>query len=393
MKKYFGILLIILLTSATCYAANNSFYGTYSVTVDQCGVPGTFTVTIGDDISQQKQEFYMYLPSTGNSFTFTYADPYGDVVNETTIISGNTITIQSTWIWGSATETYTFTPDFKSYSYSGTWIEPGSAPGDCMTAVGTGTATGTVVGVQEPLLFADFPQWGLFSYETPTSSPKFINQSTACMAPHGGKLAVGLAGLGLYLYNGLDWLKIHDSTPRQLVSWNGKLVADFTEAGLYAFDGTSWSYLTKSCLDMCAWNNKLVVSFDDWGLMTYDGSAWMGLTKAPVSMASWGSKLVVNFSDWGLFVFDGLGWSNLSKTAASLTVWDDKLAVSFNDWGLFSYDGSTWVSLSKAPKIMTSWNDDLVVGFDDWGLYLFDGSAWSLLSPACPVIMTSGTIN
>ncbi len=237
----------------------------------------------------------------------------------------------------------------------------------------------------ERSLFADFSQWGLFSYETPASTPQFINQSAVCMASFNGKLAAGFTGLGLFLYDGVTWQKIFDSVPRQITSWKDYLVADFTGSGLQMFDGTNWNYLTKSCLDMCTWNEKLVVSFSDWGLMTYDGSEWTSLTKAPVSMAPWGNKLAVNFADWGLFVFDGLGWTSLSKTVGCLATWNDKLAVSFDDWGLFIYDGSTWSFLNASAKFILAWNNDLLVGFNDWGLYLFDGGNWTQLSETCPI--------
>jgi len=129
---------------------NSRFYGTYtgSVTIGACP-PEEMTSTVGSDSSRKAEEYYLYIPATGDSITYSFTDQDGDFVTRTITISGNRIT------WDEVGECFGVPPpcwevhlildfytDYNNVTVSGTVYD--EDPSECQ---GTVTGSFTRLGV------------------------------------------------------------------------------------------------------------------------------------------------------------------------------------------------------------------------------------------------------
>ncbi len=201
------------------------------------------------------------------------------------------------------------------------------------------------------------------------------------------------AGIGLYLFDGVDFERLTPSDPENLVAWGDQLAVDFGGLGLYLYDSTGWTRITSfDPSNVVAWEDKLAVSFTGLGLYLYDSTGWTRITPTdPYDVVAWGDKLALAFIDLGLYLYDSTGWTRITPTNPyDVVAWGDKLAVSFTDLGLYLYDSTGWTRITPTdPYDVVAWGDKLAVDFGGLGLYHYDSTDWTRITPSDPENLVS----
>lgn len=120
---------------------NSRFYGTYLVDLNIADCSSqSFTVTIGNDSTRKEDfggedgaEYYLYIPNSGSSSTYTF-DSDGDTVTRTITVENYLVTIEESWSAG-ADEAYTgtfylyFADGYGSFVMEGSVVE--ANPDEC----------------------------------------------------------------------------------------------------------------------------------------------------------------------------------------------------------------------------------------------------------------------
>jgi probable HAF family extracellular repeat protein len=195
--------------------------------------------------------------------------------------------------------------------------------------------------------------------------------------------------VGLYIYDGMSWAKMHPGTGESMVAFGSELYVDFgAGVGLYRHGETGWEKVNSNDAHaMCVVGSDLYVDFADGiGLYRYDGIKWQKVHPGPTEeMIGVGSELYVDFgAGVGLYRYDGTGWKRINGNDARrmCTVGRD-LVVDFGSGvGLYRYDGVAWEKLSPGPtEGMLAVGSELYVDFGAGGLYSYGATGWKRVNP------------
>jgi hypothetical protein len=216
------------------------------------------------------------------------------------------------------------------------------------------------------------------------------------MVAYNDGMAVDCGALGLWYFDGRDWIQLGGADPDWLCANGDSLFGEYGSLGLWRYDGASWTRLGGADPDnsgntMVAYKDGVAIDYGDLGLWYYGGTGFTQLGGAdPEWLGVYEGILVGDYGSLGLFQYDGVSWTrigdaDLDNSGNTMAAFNGGMAVDQGESGLWHYDGNAWTRLdTEDPEWLCVYEDKLVADFGSLGLWEYDGAFWTPLGGADP---------